>query len=361
VTFPANEKFIVRMREIGVEAIELKFQKWCYPKKLFQYESCDDSSFWRLFGSAICPRFMMNALSIVGELEEFYAKNPPDVILYEWFNLAGRIFAKDLRRPAIQMCTHFAHHNSMVRLDGVCTTPQPMLEFSPVLDNFMSVLGFEGKGQIWHTEPLNIVLIPSEIQYDVDSFDSRFKFVGVTFSGRSNITSWKNRADGKPLVLISEGSTSTDDRFLRLCIEALAESRYRIVFLKGVHNTEISSTVLPHNFEVKRHMANREILPFADVAVCLAGMGTSLECLYHGVPVVAMPPNPFNSEVAFRIMELGLGLHVPERSMSPLVLRNAVDRASVDEAIRSRVRRMQDTLRSNRGAELAADAIEEFL
>jgi UDP:flavonoid glycosyltransferase YjiC (YdhE family) len=118
---------------------------------------------------------------------------------------------------------------------------------------------------------------------------------------------------------------------------------------------------LPHNFEVNRDMSNREILPFADVAMCQGGMGTTLECLYHGVPVVAVPPMPFNSEVAFRMTELGLGLHAPERSMTPLVLKNAVDAASMDEALRRRVRRMQDNLKSNRGAELAANAIEEFL
>jgi len=363
VTFPANEKFAARVRETGAEAIELEFYKLSHPKKLFEsLKSCDDADFWRQVAHVGFPSYFMGALYIVGELEEFYATNPPDVILWEGLNIAGRILAKQLRRPAIQMRTHFARHNWIARLGGAYTTPQPMLEFSQVLDNFMSVLGFEGKGQIWHAEPLNIILIPREFQFDVDSFDNRFKFVGVTFSQRANTTSLKNRADyGQPLLLISEGSNSVDDRFLRLCIEAFAESRYHVVFLKGVHSTEISTTGLPHNFEVSCDIANREILPFADVAVCQAGMGTTLECLYHGVPVVGVPPHPFNAEVAFRVAELGLGLHVPERSMTPLLLKDAVDTASMDEALRRRVRRMQDNLKGNRGAELAANAIEEFL
>ena len=60
--------------------------------------------------------FIMNALSLVGELGKFYEANPPDVILHEWFNFARRILAKHLRRPAVQLSTHFAHQARVCRL-----------------------------------------------------------------------------------------------------------------------------------------------------------------------------------------------------------------------------------------------------
>jgi len=361
VTFPANKLFAVKINAAGIEAIKIQMPEIRLPRYLLQYETGDDSSYWQRLGCIGCPSSIINTLSIVRELEEFYETNPPDGILYDWFSFAGPIFAKLLRCPAIQIGTHFAHHNSMARLDGAYVTPQPILDFAPIIDNFMSAMGVEGSGQIWHAEPINIFLIPREFQHDVDSYDDRFKFVGVTFNSRQNKALRKNRTnDGKPLLLISEASTSEDDRFMRLCVEAFGNSRYQVVFLGGVNNTEVSSVVLPNNFEFHREVSNRDILPLADVAVCQAGMGTTLECLYHGVPVVAVPPIPFNSEVAFRISELGLGVHVSERGMTPLALKSAVDTASMDQAIRGRVRRMRDTLRSNRGAELASDIIEQF-
>lgn len=362
VTFPAHEPFATRIREAGVEAIELKPFVFPAPKKLVPHDSVDDSTFWRHFGAVGCPWFMMNALFIVAELEDFYAMNPPDVILYEWLNFAGRIFAKVLQRPAIQMCTHFAHHEAMVRLDGAYTTPQPARDVFPVIDNFMSMSGIEGRDHIWHTEPTNIFLLPREFQYDVESFDNRFNFVGVTFNSRTNTSTWKNGAShGRPILLISEGSLSNDDWFLRLCIKAFSESRYYVVFLRSMHKSDYSSLELPNNFEVNSSMANREILPFADVAVCEAGIGTTLECLYHGVPVVAVPSTPFNSEVAFRVSELGLGAHVPHRGITPPALKTAVDTVSMDDALRRRMNCMREILKNNRGTELSADIIEGSL
>lgn len=362
VTFPTNAQFAARVREIGAEALELEFPWIKYPDQVRPYHSFEDSKFWRVFASMSAPQYLMTSIAMVAALEGFYAANPPDVILYESYTFGGRILAKQLGRPAIRMSTHFANHDSIVRTDGVCTTPEPMLDFLGLLDTAMSTFGFEGEGQLWHVEGLNIYLIPRSFQYDGDSFDSRFKFVGATFSQRSNSVARKIRVDkGRTVLVISEASTSRDDGFLKLCIEALAESQYHVMFLKGSNSPEVSSTLLPRNFEIYRGAFNREFLPFAGVMLCQGGMGTTLESLYYGVPLVTMPAMPFNSEVAYRVAELGLGVHAPARGINPGVLRKAVDSAATDEALLGRVRQMQNDLRNNSGAESAADIVEEFL
>ncbi len=362
VTYPTNDRFASRIREAGAEAIEFKAPVIRYPEKVFQYPSSDESSYWRAFASMYGPMVIATAATTVVELEGFYATNPPDLILYEWFSFAGRIISRQLGCPCVQLHAHFAHHDTVIRVDGVCTNPRPVFEFARLLDTFMALFGFDGKDHLWHAEDRNIILIPRGFQYDSDTFDDRFKFVGASHNRTHRATSWKYDAEKqKPLLLVSEASTSTDGSFLRKCVEGFGDSQYHVVYSKGANSPEISSTQLPRNFEVNKDAYNCEMLPYSEVILCQGGMGTTLESLSYGVPVVAVPSSPFNSEVAYRMVELGLGVQVPELDPTPRALKEAVDTACLDEALRTRVRRMQHSLKSSPGAELAATAIEEVL
>lgn len=362
VTYPINETFAARVREAGATAMEFKAPEVRYAERIFQ-DTTDDRRFWRVYASVIAPWTMATAAATVEELGGFYAANRPDLILYDWYAFAGRILAKHVGCPAIQMHSHFAHRqDELMRADGVCTTPEPMLAFAKLLDSFMSTYGFEGQRHMWHYEELNLFLIPRQFQYDSETFDSRFRFLGATHNRKSKIGAWKNRAGkGMPLVLISESTSSTDGELLRLGIEALADSQYHVVVSKALNTPEVPLASLPRNFEINRGAFNCEILPFANVTVCEGGMGTTLESLHHGVPVVAVPTNPFNAEVAYRMTELGLGLDLRQRGLSPSTLREAVDIASSDRGMLLRVKCMQSDLARSPGPEAAAESIEEYL
>jgi MGT family glycosyltransferase len=362
ITYPTDGRLAATIRKAGAEAIEFTLPELRNVEDVVRDEWSDDARHWRAFTAVGAPMLLTTAAVTVAALEEFYATNPPDLILYDWFAFAGRILARQLGCPAVQVCAHFAHQDSLVRIDGVHTTPQPMRAFAHLLDSFMSTYGFSGTDHLWHVEELNIFFVPERFQPDAASFDDRFKFVGATHNRKPRPGAWKNRSEkGEALLLISENTGSNDDTFLRLCIEAFAESQYRVVFSKGLRSPEVSSALAPSNFEINREAFNCEILPFAKVMLCQGGLGTVLESLYHGVPVVAVPPSIWNAEVAYRLGELGLGVNVPARRVTARALRQAVDTAFFDEALRGRVRRMRDDLRINPGAEAAANAIEESL
>jgi MGT family glycosyltransferase len=359
VTYPTTESHAARIRQAGVTPIEFVAPQLRHVEKISEDSEPDGPKYWRAFISVVGPLMIATAAVTVAELKSYYASNPPDLIIYDWFAFAGRILAKQLGRPAIQLHSHFAHHDSLMRVDGVCTTPEPLLGYARLLDSFMSTYGFEERC-LWHYEKLNLFLIPRSFQYDRETFDSRFQFVGPTHNRQPGSGTWKSSAGtGKPLLLISETTASTNGNFLRLCIDAFAESKYHVVVSKAPNSPEAAS--LPSNFEINRTVFNREILPFASVMVCQGGMGTTLESLYHGVPVVSLPPDMFNSEVAYRADELGLGVHIRQRDLTPGRLREAVDRAFSDESMRQRVERMQSDLTTSPGPVGAADSVEDFI
>jgi MGT family glycosyltransferase len=362
VSFATNEDFAPRVRAVGATPKIFQVPEFKFPGNIVHDSWSGDAEFWRTFAYVSCPMLLGTAAAVVEELREYYATDPPDLILYDWFAFAGRILAKQLGCPAAQVHGHFAHRNSLMRIDGVGETPEPMRAFGKLVDAFMSTYGFQENDHLWYFEKLNIFFVPRAFQYDADSFDGRFKFVGATHNRKPKAGVWKNRNEGrKPLLLISEATSSTNGAFLKQCVAAFAESKYHVVVSKAPATPELDPASAPSNFEINREAFNCEILPFANVMLCEGGMGSTLEPLYHGVPVVAVPPNPFNAEVSYRLAELGLGLHVRLRTMTPGTLRAAVDTASSDEALIARVKRMQSDLVSSPAAEAAADAIEEYL
>jgi UDP:flavonoid glycosyltransferase YjiC (YdhE family) len=50
-----------------------------------------------------------------------------------------------------------------------------------------------------------------------------------------------------------------------------------------------------------------------------------------------------------------------EPNLSPRILKEAIDAACLDEGLRRRVRRVQESVKSSPAAELAANVVEEFL
>src|SRR5262249_32879271 len=135
VTYPTNENFVARIREAGAVAVEFKAPEFRHVEKVVRGTSSSDAKFLRAFTSVSFPMIIAKAAVATAELEGFYAKDPPDLIIYDWWAFAGRILARNLGCRAVQIGSHFAHHDSLMRIGGVCITPEPMLAFNQLLDS----------------------------------------------------------------------------------------------------------------------------------------------------------------------------------------------------------------------------------
>jgi MGT family glycosyltransferase len=295
-----------------------------------------------------------------------YERDPPDLIIYNRYSIPGRIVAHRQRLPAIQFSPHFAYPgHSRLWQRGSCETPDGMVAYGERLDSLLAVYDIHTSDNLWHTERLNLHLIPREFQYRADIFDDRFLFCGSLVQ-RPFESIWRPRQAGRPIVLISGYSglpetKSSDWAYFKLFVEALADEPCHCVLSIGDGVSADSLTPLPANFEVNHRTSHLEILRHATLFACHGGMGSSLEALYNGVPVLAIPSSPYTEEVAHRVNELRVGTVLPRSDLRVNTLRETVLAMLRDDSLRQRAGELQQVFSRSGGVTAAARRIERFL
>ena len=303
---------------------------------------------------------------LLSQVNDFYDQDPPDLVLYNRYSIAGRIMAHRFGALAIQFSPHFAYPGRSRLWDqGNYCNPEEMVAYGERLDCLLASHGVPTQNNLWHVEDLNIHLLPKEFQYRQELFDDRFFFAGSLLR-RPFKPVWQHPTDGKPLVLISGYSglpetKSSDMEYFKLFIDALADSKYHCILSIGESIPLKSVGRFPSNFEVNRNASHLEILPHVSLFVCHGGMGSSLEALHHGVPVLAIPTSPYTQEVAYRVAELGVGKVVPRNALNVGYIRTAVAEMSHNPSLHERVKVLQHVFERSGGASAVVKRIERFL
>ena len=366
VTYATNSHYAQIIAETGAEPVLLKYKhlsdELAEQMRLGGGLAFSDARFKAMFRSWRSHVFTDTA-ALLPQMQQFYKTNVPDLVLYDHYHVPGRLFARTLDIPAVQLSAHFAYYNGMaMRRNGVYENPDALVEWSLEVDSLYEKYGLFSKGSLWHLEKLNVYFIPKEFQHNFDQFDDRFCFVGSLLN-RPFRPAWMNRSNGKPIILISglslfHGMKSDASRYFGIFIEALAESPYHCIL--SLADEDIVQQV-PRNFEIIRRVSHLEILPHAALSLCHGGMGSTLEAIYHGMPTIMVPQNEVCDEVAYRAEELGLGIRISKQNLSVQRVREAIDSMLEDIALKGRVTDMRKVFMRSGGAQLAADRIESLL
>jgi NDP-glycosyltransferase len=268
-------------------------------------------------------------------------------------------------RP-VQLSPHFAYAGKERYWDkGVGSSPAAMTSYADRLDTFLATQGIGTRDNLWHVENLNIHFIPERFQYRREQFDDRFFFSGSLAEVAPDAD--EARPIGRePIVLISGYSglpetQSSNEQLFRTFIEALAGFECRCILSIGDRISPSAFGTLPANFEINQHHSHLEILPRVTLFACHAGMGSSLEALYNGVPVLAIPGSPYTDEVAYRIADLGIGARLPRAELSAENVRRFVAQMLGDPQLQERARTMQAIFRSSGGVTATADRVDAFI
>lgn len=161
--------------------------------------------------------------------------------------------------------------------------------------------------------------------------------------------------------MISLGSVLSDTAFYQQCFEAFGGLDWHVVMVVGGQTDPADLGTPPPNFEVHRRVPQLDVLARADAFVTHAGMGSVMEAVHHGVPMVAVPKSADQPMNAQSIARLGLGSFLPPEDVDADALRAAVLALAADRELPGRMARMQEQVRAAGGPATVADLVEQRL
>lgn len=208
-----------------------------------------------------------------------------------------------------------------------------------------------------------VVSIARSFQPNHGSVHRKYAFVGPCLGDRSSFQgTWERPADDRPVLLISLGSAYTNEPgSYRRCFEAFGDLDSHVVMAVGKHVDPASLGEPPSNVELHRWVPQLEVLSHAAVFITHCGMGGTMEGLYHGVPMVGLPMIGEQAMNAARLVELGVGRHIPRAEVTAGGLRSAVLELADDPDVTRRPAALKAEIRAAGGTAAAADVIEAEL
>ena len=313
--------------------------------------------------------FVADARLDVPRLESHFRRDPPQAVCYDSASLTGRVLAGRLALPDVALVPTLASNEQFSPFGGYVSSflgqDQPALQRArQAMQDFAAEQGLEPQTRPMAGPPasLNIVFVAREFQPAADTFDERFRFVGPSPGRREEGPDWLPVADAGPVLFISLG-TAFNDRpaFFRMCLRAFGDGLWQVAMAVGDRVDAGELGPVPGNVEVRPSFPQLAVLRQAHVFVSHAGMNSTMEVLYHAVPLVTVPQMPEQEANARRVEELGLGRRLVPQELTPELLRATVDEVVADEEIRANLAAMRTSIRRAGGSVAAADAIEARL
>ncbi|MFI9382149.1 macrolide family glycosyltransferase [Kutzneria sp. NPDC052558] len=363
VTYAAADRFADQVRAAGAELLR-------YDSTFPWQEGIPEN----VAGQAIA--FIDEALSPLPAALDRFADDVPDLLVHDSAATeAARILARHWGRPCVQSSAVFVSNEAFSLNDaqdaGRGENQLPMgdmaaLEkFAQQQDEMLASLGLSDvdiTGFGGDAGP-NVVYLPREFQVRGETFGPQFCFVGPMLADQGDDDSWRPPATGAPLVLISLGTSPSPGRveFFTNCAKAFADTPWHVVMTLGgsLHPDELGP--LPPNVEARQWVKHPAVLRHADVFVTHSGMGSVMEALSIGVPLVCVPHHAEQNVNAARAAELGLGVVVDRETADGTELVDQVSRVAGDPAFRRAAQAMRDAIAAAGGVRRAADFVESLM
>ncbi|UHA73794.1 macrolide family glycosyltransferase [Paenibacillus sp. 481] len=209
---------------------------------------------------------------------------------------------------------------------------------------------------------MKLVYTSRYFQPQVDRLDDSYIFTGSSIVPRHDAPPFpfeQLQAHDQPIVYISMGTILNRDlKFYELCFAALRDVPVQVVLSSGKYtDMEPLADCIPDNFTIAPYVPQLEMLQRADAFVTHAGMNSTSEAMYYSVPLVMIPLTSDQPAVAHRVQELGAGISLNSKELTPEMLRDAVLQVLNDPAYKEQAHVIGESLKHAGGYKNAADAL----
>lgn len=287
----------------------------------------------------------------------FYDQNPPDLIVYDTLAYGGLILADHLRVPSIRITSHLAD-------DEENPTYRKHYESFKKVDTLLQGYGFRGDDDIFLRSDPVIYFYPQELQVAYAS-DDRQSIYAARCAAERPISTAINRTpvDDGLVALVSASTAYTQEpKYYKTCMRALSDLGWSTILAIGNNNDPKSFDPLPDCCEIVQGIPQMTIMPYVDLLICTGGMATTMEAMYHGVPLLMLTHGYAQMErYADNSQSHGLGIHLSGTEIGRSDLKKSIIKARESPIVHSKVRRMQRVVRESAGGEDVANYIEQFL
>jgi MGT family glycosyltransferase len=312
--------------------------------------------------------FLDEAIAVLPRLLPALADDPPDLVLHDIGGLAGPVIAHRLGVPAVQLSPTFVawegYEDDMAEQIAALRASEGGRRY---YDRFGAWLVEHGVDR--HPDDLlarpsrGLALIPRVLQPNAERVGPAFRFVGPCIDEEAVGSGWRpGPGDGRPLLYVAFGTAYNDQLpVYRAVADRFGGGDWRVVMAVGERIDPAMLGPLPDGVEVHRWVDQMAVLEQASVFVTHAGMGSTMQSLWHGVPTVAVPQAVDQFANAQQLADIGAGRHLSAEDATPDALEDAVRSVAADPRIAARLAELRAEVRASGGAGHAADAVEALL
>ncbi|MFD7970123.1 macrolide-inactivating glycosyltransferase [Streptomyces clavifer] len=315
--------------------------------------------------------FLTDAVQVLPQLVEAFRGDEPDLVLHDITSYPARLLAHRWGVPAVSLWPNLVPWEGYEEEVGEPATAELRQtdRGRAYYARFEEWLTENGLGDVlpddFVARPRRaLVLIPEALQPNADRVDRDvYTFVGACQGERADQGEWKRPADAGKVLLVSLGSSYTNEpAFYRACLAAFGDlPGWHTVLQIGAHVDPAALGDVPAHVEVHAWVPQLSVLKQADAFITHAGAGGSQEGLATATPMVAVPQAVDQFGNADMLQALGVARHLPKEEADAASLRAAVLALVDDPEVAARLERLRERMAAEGGTKRAADLIEAEL